>query len=55
MDEGPRRAGQLTGLASIPERLRLSHGTPSAAASEIVLHYAEHGRGWPRPELSAER
>jgi lipid-A-disaccharide synthase len=55
MHDGPRRAGQLTALAGVPARLRLAHGTPSAQASEIVLHYAEHGRGWPRPELAAER
>jgi lipid-A-disaccharide synthase len=54
MDEGPRRAGQLAALASVPARLRLPHGAPSAAASEIVLHYAEHGRGWPRPELDTQ-
>ena len=52
LEEGPQRAGQLAALAQIPARLQLPGGTPSGAASEIVLHYAEHGRGWPRPELS---
>jgi lipid-A-disaccharide synthase len=54
MQDGPQRAAQLAALAGVPARLSLPHGTPSAAASEIVLHYAERGRGWPRPELAAE-
>ena len=38
-------SGQLAALAKIPERLNLPQGTPSEAAAEIVLHYAESGRG----------
>ena len=51
LDESPARAKQLAALARIPERLRLPRGTPSEAAADIVLHYAESGRGWPRPSL----
>ena len=51
LDEGPARAKQLAALARIPERLRLPRGTPSEAAADIVLDYAEIGRGWPRPSL----
>ena len=47
----PARAKQLAALARIPERLRLPTGTPSEAAADIVLDYAESGRGWPRPGL----
>jgi lipid-A-disaccharide synthase len=51
LDESPARAKQLAALARIPERLRLPRGTPSEAAADIVLHYAESGRGWPHPRL----
>ena len=51
LDESPARAKQLAALARIPERLRLPRGTPSEAAADIVLNYAEIGRGWPRPSL----
>jgi lipid-A-disaccharide synthase len=51
LDEGPAREKQLAALARIPERLRLPRGTPSEAAADIVLNYAEIGRGWPRPSL----
>ena len=51
LDDSPARAKQLAALARIPERLRLLTGTPSEAAADIVLHYAESGRGWPRPSL----
>jgi lipid-A-disaccharide synthase len=40
----PERARQLTALEKIPQRLALSHGTPSDAAAEVVLHYAKQGR-----------
>jgi lipid-A-disaccharide synthase len=48
LDDGPARAKQLAALRRIPERLRLEHGTPSEAAAEIVLDYAERGRSPPR-------
>ena len=51
LDDSPARAKQLAALARIPERLRLPRGTPSEAAADIVLNYAEIGRGWPRPSL----
>jgi lipid-A-disaccharide synthase len=51
LDGGPAREKQLAALANIPERLRLPRGTPSEAAADIVLHYAESGRGWPRRDL----
>jgi lipid-A-disaccharide synthase len=53
LDEGPARARQLAALARIPQRMRLPKGTPSEAAADIVLHYAEKGRGWPHPDLLA--
>jgi lipid-A-disaccharide synthase len=53
LDDSPARARQLAALARIPDRLRLRKGTPSEAAADIVLHYAEKGRGWPRPDLLA--
>ena len=43
--QAARRAGQDPGPPAPAE------GTPSEAAAEIVLDYAEHGRGWPRPGL----
>lgn len=51
LDDGPARQRQLGALARIPERLRLPRGTPSEAAADVVLHYAETGRAWPHPEL----
>ncbi|KAB2917052.1 MAG: lipid-A-disaccharide synthase [Hyphomicrobiaceae bacterium] len=51
LGESPARDRQLAALARVPERLRLPKGTPSEAAADIVLHYAESGRGWPHPEL----
>jgi lipid-A-disaccharide synthase len=55
LDEGPARARQLQALAMLPQRLEPPRATPSEAASEIVLHYAEHGRGWPHPQLIETR
>jgi lipid-A-disaccharide synthase len=49
----PARDRQLAALARIPDRLRLPHGTPSEAAADVVLDYAEAGRGWPRPSPAA--
>jgi lipid-A-disaccharide synthase len=51
LDEGEARTRQLDALARIPDRLLLPRGTPSEAAADIVLDYAENGRGWPRPSL----
>jgi lipid-A-disaccharide synthase len=51
LDEGPVRARQLAALARVPQRMQLPRGTPSEAAADIVLYYAEKGRGWPHPEL----
>jgi lipid-A-disaccharide synthase len=51
LDDGPARDKQLAALARIPDRLRLARGTPSEAAADVVLNYAEHGRGWPRHGL----
>jgi lipid-A-disaccharide synthase len=53
IDDGPLRTRQLAALARMPARLALSAGTPSEVASAIVLHYAEHGRDWPRPKFEA--
>jgi lipid-A-disaccharide synthase len=39
--DSPERRKQLATLATIPERMRLQDGTPSAAAAAIVLRYAE--------------
>jgi lipid-A-disaccharide synthase len=44
IDGGPAREAQLAALAQIPGRLRLPHGTPSEAAADIVLRYADRGR-----------
>ena len=52
LDESPARAKQLAALARIPERLLLPRGTPSEAAADIVLDYAENGRGWPRAQFA---
>ena len=39
------RARQVIALSHIPEKLRLGTAAPSAAAAEIVLAYADGGRG----------
>jgi lipid-A-disaccharide synthase len=49
LDGGPARDGQMAALARIPDKLRIEKGSPSEAAADIVLHYAEHGRVWPHP------
>jgi lipid-A-disaccharide synthase len=51
IDDSAIRRQQLDALAKVPERMRLPRGTPSEAAAEIVLNYAEMGRGWPRPQV----
>ncbi len=40
LSDTPERARQLTGLATIPARLAIDHGTPSTLAAEIVLAMA---------------
>ena len=49
LDDSDVRRQQLAALARVPEQMRSPRGTPSEAAAEIVLNYAEMGRGWPRP------
>jgi lipid-A-disaccharide synthase len=51
LDGGPARERQLAALARIPSLLQLARGTPSEAAADVVLYYAEKGRGWPHPDL----
>jgi lipid-A-disaccharide synthase len=55
IDDSEVRRQQLAALEMVPERMRLPRGTPSEAAAEIVLNYAEMGRGWPRPQVMLER
>jgi lipid-A-disaccharide synthase len=54
LDEGAIRSRQLAALQRVPERMRMPGNSPSDAAAAIVLHYAENGRGWPRPDLMLE-
>jgi len=51
LEEGPARARQLSALARVAPRMHLPQGTPSEAAADVVLYYAEKGRGWPHPDL----
>ncbi len=51
LEDSDVRQRQLEALAAVPERMRLPRGTPSEAAAEVVLNYAEMGRGWPRPDI----
>ena len=44
LDDTPARAWQLEGLAEIPARLAPPASSPSEAAADIVLRYAENGR-----------
>jgi lipid-A-disaccharide synthase len=55
LDEGSGRSRQLSALARVPQRLRLPRGTPSEAAADVVLHYAERGRGLPQPDLAGRQ
>jgi len=55
LDDSPQRDRQLAALARVPQRLMLDHGTPSEAAAEVVLYYAEKGRGWPHPRLVGQQ
>ena len=45
--ESPERTRQLEALGKIPALLRLPEGTPSEAAANVVLRYAERGRELP--------
>ncbi len=45
LTEGPELDRQLVGLQRIPDLMALQSGTPSAAAADLVLHYANNGRG----------
>ena len=55
IDDSAVRRQQLAALQKVPELMRLPRGTPSEAAAEIVLNYAEMGRGWPRPQAMLQR
>jgi lipid-A-disaccharide synthase len=44
MDDSPERARQVAALARIPAALQVAGSSPSEAAADVVLHYAEHGR-----------
>jgi lipid-A-disaccharide synthase len=41
----PVRRAQTAALARIPQHMLLEHGTPSDVAADVVLRYAEQGRG----------
>jgi lipid-A-disaccharide synthase len=47
LNEGPERARQVTALAGIPAALQVAGASPSEAAADIVLDYAEKGRRLP--------
>jgi len=51
LDDSGARQQQVEALAGVAARMQLPRGTPSEAAAEIVLNYAEMGRGWPRPDV----
>jgi lipid-A-disaccharide synthase len=44
LQDGTERAKQVAALASIPAALQVAGASPSEAAADIVLDYAEHGR-----------
>ena len=44
MEDGPGRARQVTALARMPAALQVAGASPSEAAAEVVLRYAEQGR-----------
>jgi lipid-A-disaccharide synthase len=54
LEDTPRRAKQLAALAKIPAALQVANRSPSDAAADIVLDYADNGRAWPRPARPAE-
>jgi lipid-A-disaccharide synthase len=47
LQDSPERARQVAALARIPAALQVAGTSPSDAAADIVLHYAEHGRSPP--------
>jgi lipid-A-disaccharide synthase len=47
IEDSPERARQTAALARTPAALQVAGSTPSEAAADIVLHYAEHGRTTP--------
>jgi lipid-A-disaccharide synthase len=48
LSDTPARNAQTAALTLIPERLAIEAGTPSEAAADVVLQYAEHGRRPPK-------
>lgn len=52
--DSPERASQLAALAKIPAALQVAGHAPSEAAADVVLDYAENGRGWPRRSATAQ-
>jgi lipid-A-disaccharide synthase len=50
----PERATQRTALAKVPAALQVVGHTPSEAAAEIVLGYADNGRGWQKGDNLVE-
>lgn len=49
LDDGPARKRQREALAQLPAALQVAGHAPSEAAAQVVIDYAENGRGWPRP------
>jgi lipid-A-disaccharide synthase len=47
LGDTPERAKQVAALARMPAALQVAGSSPSEAAADIVLHYAEHGRSPP--------
>jgi len=47
IQDSPERTRQTAALARIPAALQVAGSSPSEAAADIVLHYAEHGRAPP--------
>jgi lipid-A-disaccharide synthase len=45
LKDTPGRRAQAAALARMPERMAVASGTPSEAAADVVLYYAERGRG----------
>jgi lipid-A-disaccharide synthase len=44
IEDSPERARQTAALARMPAALQVAGSSPSEAAADIVLHYADHGR-----------
>ena len=47
LEDTPERAKQVAALARIPAALQVAGSSPSEAAADIVLDYAENGRSPP--------